>query len=543
MSEVRVGSGERPAPRATPGLVAIVVAVTVVLGAVSVIYPFGRDQGIHAFIADSMLQGKAVYRDVYNIKPPLTTVVHALALVVFGHSMTSIRILDLLWTAATALVLALLALRMFRRLWVAGLAGGLYAFFYYQFGYWHTSQTDGWLALPVAGAVLLVVQAMTGSEGKAQNTPGAGWRWFGAGFLLGLATLMKYTAAVFPVLLLATLLVAWRRRLGQALRATGLAAAGFVAPLAVALAVIAGSGALPAFIESQFGVVPGYVKLRSGGGAGGWPWLGLFFRTLLNVMPSAAIAGAGGLVVLVARAVRRPGGYLNLAVALLLMAGGAASTLAQGKFFMYHYLPLLPGFAIAVSGGAGVLARVRPRVVGLPLLAALAGSVAAAVSLETSYPRRFQNLARVATGRLTVREYWTSGHEKADFCLRDDIMLADYIREKTGPDDPVFIWGYESLVYFLARRPVVSRFLYTYPLVVAWSPDALRQELMDAYRKTPAELFVVAHGDSTPHVMGHGMDSYRTLQQFTELRTYIDEHYEPEAEVGRFSLFRLRADQ
>ncbi|UCG44092.1 MAG: glycosyltransferase family 39 protein [candidate division WOR-3 bacterium] len=531
-------------PGATLGLVVTVVAVTIVLGSVSIIYPFGRDQGIHAFIADSMLQGKAVYRDVYNIKPPMTTAVHALALVLFGHSMTSIRLLDLIWTAATALVLALLALRLFRRRWVAALAGMLYSFFYYQFGYWNTSQTDGWIALPVAGAMLLVLQAMARSEARAPQTgSGPGWRWFGAGLLLGCALLTKYTAGVFALLLAGTLLVASRRSLGQAVRALGLAAAGFAVPVAAAFALIAGSGALPAFVESQFGVVPGYVKLRSGGGIAAWPRLLLFLQTLMHVMPSAAIAGAGGLAALVALAIRRRGDYMNLTIVLLLLVGGAASTFAQGKFFMYHYLPLLPALVIAASGGAGVLVRLRPRLVGLPLLAVLTGAVAAVLSVETSYPRRFHHLARVATGRSTVRQYWMSGHEKPDFCLRDDITLADYIRENTKPGDRVFLWGYEPLVYFLSRRPVVSRFIYTYPLVVAWAPAALRQELMDELRQAPATLFVVAHGDSTPHVMGHGLDSYRTLQQFTELRTYVDEHYEPAGEVARFSLFRLRTGE
>ncbi|UCG44095.1 MAG: glycosyltransferase family 39 protein [candidate division WOR-3 bacterium] len=519
------------------GLVLVVVAATLVLGAVSLIYPFGRDQGEYAVIADSMLHGKVVYRDVFNVKPPMTAAVHALALAAFGHSMTSIRILDLIWTAATALALALLARRMFSRLWVAALAGSLYSFFYYQFGYWHTAQTDGWLALPVVVALLLVVRGMARSEGAPQTKPGPGWSWFSAGFLLGLATLMKYPAAVFVLLFAGILMVAWRRSLGQALKKAALVAAGFVVPLAVTFALIAGSGAMPAFIESQLRVVPGYLRLSSGGGIVG------FIRWLLAGMPSAAIAGAGGLAALVTQATRRRGAYLSAAVVLLLMTGGAASVLTQGKFYIYHYLPLLPGFAVAVSGGAGVLARMRPRAVGLVALALLAGSVAAAVGPETAYAKGYRDLARVVAGRSTVREYWMKGHETANFSLRDDIMLADYIRENTAPDDPVFIWGFEPVVYFLARRPVVSRFIYTYPLVVKWAPDELRLELMDAYRETPAELFAVAHGDSMPYVTGHSLDSFRTLQEFAELRAYIDKHYVPEGKVGRFSLFRLRAGQ
>jgi hypothetical protein len=43
-----------------------VILATLLFGSVSLIFPFGRDQGIHAFIADSALRGKTVYRDVFS---------------------------------------------------------------------------------------------------------------------------------------------------------------------------------------------------------------------------------------------------------------------------------------------------------------------------------------------------------------------------------------------------------------------------------------------------------------------------------------------
>ena len=49
-----------------------------VLGAYTAFEPFGRDQGIHSPIAYAWGEGLTPYRDVFNIKPPMTTAMHRL---------------------------------------------------------------------------------------------------------------------------------------------------------------------------------------------------------------------------------------------------------------------------------------------------------------------------------------------------------------------------------------------------------------------------------------------------------------------------------
>jgi len=173
----------RSGPR-TVGWWAMVVLATLAFGSVSLIYPFGRDQGIHAFIADSVLDGKVLYRDIFNMKPPLTTGVHALALVLFGHSMTAIRLLDLLWTVATSLLVFAFARRAFGNPRAAALAGVLYSLQYYGCDFWTTAQTDGWLNLPLAVSFLLALRGWR--EGICRRGV-----WIGAGLGIGLAAAFK----------------------------------------------------------------------------------------------------------------------------------------------------------------------------------------------------------------------------------------------------------------------------------------------------------------------------------------------------------------
>ena len=507
----------------------LVVAASVLLGTVSLIYPFGRDQGIHAYIADSMLSGKVVYRDVFNIKPPLTTVVHALALLLFGHSMTAIRILDLIWTVATALAVFAFASRALRSRWLGAAAGCLYPLFYFPLGYWHTSQTDGWLNLPVAGTLVLFVIAGE-REGRASRL-----LWLASGICCGLAILLKYTIGALPFLLALMLLLGRRRDLRRAAAAVAWLLLGVLVPLVLCALVLLVSGAMRAFVESQFGLVPAYaIAATKPGLLARFEDLvvRVFFRPSLQLPAAALAAGtlAGALVFL-----RRPDWRPGLRLWAVWLLAAFLSTFVQGKFFTYHYLPLLPLAAVAGALLAIVLpARLgRARVpVGIALAAVL-------IPLAGFLPH-LDRLVRVTSGKMSVRDYWVSDlHHRADFSLRDDIELADHLRQTTQVTDRVFIWGCDPAVLFLAKRGSVTRFLYNLPMITDYAPQRFREEFMRAYVRDPAEVFVVEHDDAMPGVIGSDKDSYAFLQEFPELLEFVGSEYHSDTKIGRFDVLRL----
>ena len=176
---------------------------TVVFGSVSLIYPFGRDQLYYAFLGDALLHGKIFYRDVPMMQMPLTGVIHALAMILFGRNMTAIRILDLFWTMGTSCFIFLFARKAFQRFWIALLAGYLYSFIYYTNDFWQTAQVDGFLNLPICAALYLVMQGIKGQESGGGDSgirnPSSGTPslhpllLLSAGALIGLALFFKYT--------------------------------------------------------------------------------------------------------------------------------------------------------------------------------------------------------------------------------------------------------------------------------------------------------------------------------------------------------------
>ena len=526
-----------------------VLVATALLGSVSLIYPFARDHGIHAFIAEMAMHGKLMYRDILMGVMPMTVVVHELALTVFGRSMTAIRILDLFWTMATAALVFAFVRRAFKQSGLAVIAGVMYSFLYYLFDYWNTAQNDGFLNLPVAAAFVCVAAAQNPVPSDRSGF-GVSGRWLAAGSLIGLALLFKQTVGLLvPGLAVFALTGSPRKRAGNWVNFV-LFGAGVVTSLVLALLLMLTSHALPGFIEGQLRMAVPYSRLGNAHG-------GLFGRALEMIvkffqqpdLATGALLGMLGLVFLLARLLRRESGDESLSFrefrlpALLVLTwflAALASVYVQGKFFLYHYLPLLPALAILAALALSTFFEwvAIPFVRGRSKML-LFGAAGLGLLICTSYTERFQDMGRLALGENSVQDYWYANiHNTPEFSLAEQMTVADYLRESTPTDARVFVWGVDPLVNFLARRQTVSRFIYNHPLVAVWAWPGYRVELMRALAADMPEVFVTEHNDATPWVMGHDLDSYQSLMEFPELRDFVVTNYELETRIGRFDILR-----
>jgi hypothetical protein len=529
-----------------------VTILVLIFGSVSLIYPFGRNQGIHAFTAYSCLQGGVLYRDVFNVKPPLTAPTHVLALLLFGHSMISIRILDLFWNILTALSLSFLAWKIFRRSWVAVMAGGLYAYSYYSFSYWHTAQTEGWLSLPCVIAMIVIMSPRAFRCECGPNIQIS--RWFGAGFCVAIAVLYKYTIGLLlPGFALVGLCFCPGRR--SKFAAVVWVIAGFLVPIALAALWLLARGALPGFIDCQVKIMVLYSSVKNVHG----PFQPFFYflKRLFQDFPVVSVLGFTGLVACIYSFVRsaeshRMEARVAVSLTLLWFLSACASVIVQGKFFQVHFLPVVPPLVILSCWAATcILAPFSMKGRWLSLLALIL--VFACLAAAPPYPGKFRALFRVISGRTSLRRYWMMPQFTGkSFSLKDDLMLVDYLRDVSEPGDRVNIWGFEPSVNFLARRRIVSRFPFSHPLVPVSGLQEFREEFIGEFRADPPEYLVVQRGDNYPPSMGHRKDSYATFMEFDELRDLVGERYELIREIGkvagegapdgssRFLVYRLR---
>jgi 4-amino-4-deoxy-L-arabinose transferase-like glycosyltransferase len=514
----------------------VVAGSAMLLGLVSLAYPFGRDQGTYAFYAEAMLRGMSLYRDVPMMQMPLTAFVHLIALVLFGHSMTAIRILDLFWTAGIALLTYLFVRQMFRRNGLALLVGLLFPFIYYLFDWWGTAQVDGFLNLPAAGAFALAAVALN----RPAGAPASGERphWFLAGLLVTMALLFKYTVILMlPAVFVGPLLTyGWRSTRTRS--ALVWLSAGFAAGTACFLTVVTATGVLPGLIETQVRATAPYAAL----GLTQRMWLlgavrGLFYG-FTNAYPHGVILVALGLVPAAVTLLRRgpeAEGRAKVAIyaTLAWLAAGMASVFVQRKFFPYHYLAILP--ALAVLGGMALvwvlepLWRILDRRWQRTVLVAV-GVIAALVGTE--YFNGYLTLGRAAFGVQSIKEYWVARHMRmGDYIVAEQLALADYLARNTRQDERVVNYGIDPCVTFPAwRKP---QFRYTSPFL---APNCT---LTTRFREDPPEVFLVKHDDRLPWVYGHSRDSYEQLLRFGQLRDYILANYELEARIGKFDVLRL----
>lgn len=509
---------------------AALAVIALIVGVESLLYPFGRDQGIHALIAYAMSEGQIPYLDVYNIKPPLTTLFHWVALKLFGHSMLAIRVLDLLVSLATAFLIYILVQHLTNnRVWSV-IAAALFSLLYYSFGFWNTAQTDGWISPFIVASILCFTLATDQKRG-----PGRGLKMFTAGSLLGTAVMLKYTAILFVLVMLSSYFSGKQRR--QNFWPDILyGSVGGAAVAAVVLAILAAFGAINSFVETQ-NFVRGYVTSYWSSNVVGmlapiakliWfaPVAGFFF-----------IFGFGAsivsLVLTKSQQQRR-----NLSLFLMWLVIALASGLAQGKGFKYHFLPALPPIAIISAFGmtrASELFNVPwlQKVQLLPI-----ASIFVMTFVGSWLPSSLIRTMNVLSDESAYEEYYRNRFETVDFSFSEMLAVSSYIKNRRDDEETVFVWGYEAAIYFLTERVPVCRFIYSWPLVVSFSRGRYEADLMGCLEREVPDIFVVQSGDATPHVTGHFKDSAMMLGEIETLKEFLFNCYHIEEVVGRFSVFR-----
>jgi 4-amino-4-deoxy-L-arabinose transferase-like glycosyltransferase len=229
--------------------IAVVLLLVLFLGSTSLIYPFGRDQGEYAYIASAWLQGKVIYKEVFNVKPPLTHLLHVLALKLFGHSMVAIRLFDLLWQCATAVVILLISNLLYNKNRIGVLSAALYGFYYYSVNYWHIAQTDGFITLPLSLSVLMFLIA------REKNKP---FLWISSGMFLGISVLLKYPIGILLVFLLLIMLFSQKKPIKLEYINILYLSAGFILPVFIFILSLFANNALHGFLYIQLNFIKKY---------------------------------------------------------------------------------------------------------------------------------------------------------------------------------------------------------------------------------------------------------------------------------------------
>lgn len=531
-----LAASARPAPAwASRALIgAIVIAIAFLLLQI-LAYDYGRDQGIYAMVGKTILEGGMPYRDAWDFKPPGIFLLYAAARALFGPNPIGIRVLEVLGLMA----MVALMIRLAREWWgaprVGWIAGGLAVLAHAQLEFWHTAQPESF------GGMLTILGLLVGTRGR----PAA---WLGAGALFGVAGLMKPPlAGGGAILALALALEIYRRERGplarrdalrRAARPVALITLGGALPIAACLAWFWARGALGDLYEVLMVFTPHYTKLGwEGASIIGMTYWG--FTTWLFHYSSPISVGLLLLLGFRPAPRERRGVWLLAGVIAIQLVG----IVMQGKFFPYHYGAIWPVTALLAGLGADKLFEraARRGLGGVALFFLGAGVVALGRSATKDTPDSFLDrcLARLVlfTTPQPNEEARDALASVADVNAAANRQVAEILRAQVPAGAPVYVYGFEPVIYDLADRRPATRFLYNVPQRVPWAADEMRALLMDDLAKNPPRAIVVERRDVFPSVTGTTIDSADTLASFPALRELIAARYGHFRQVEDFEVY------
>ena len=480
-------------------LVAI-IALSVWVRSLFVYDLLDRDEGSYGFIAKEILRGGIPYRDAIEMKPPGVFYLYALAIKLFGATVTGLRIFTTIYSQLTLLCVFACA-----RLLYGSRAGLLAAFFFALFGSVPMmeaggSNTEVFFCLPLAAAILCMM--------KAGQTGRRGFVWASA-CCAALAALIKTVAAPYIVVLAIFSLFACPSSTVRGVRIRNFI--GFVLVFWLVIGMVVAyfyvQGALQEFLLWNV-VIP--LKYAKGLAVKG-PSLAIILPRLAPEYLTLVIASLPALLYCVKK--RHNFGFALMLVLLPAVVAGISMPM---KFFPHYFIQMLPYFCIL--SGVGVALVLQMRVPWLLMwLVIIFASFGWFVTKDYSF-------------------YFVDSPEavsikKFGMTFVDAVQVAEYIKANTAPTDFILQWGFEPEIYFLSDRRSAVPYPNSTALKVLENVDAGIQDFVNKVTTAKPKYIII-------------QKEWANYPGYAELQRIMQMSYHQETVIGmgyysRFYLYRL----
>jgi 4-amino-4-deoxy-L-arabinose transferase-like glycosyltransferase len=450
--------------KTVPGVILVGLAVIVVCCRLHTYEePLERDITGYAVIAHEMLQGKSLYSDVWDHKPPAVHVTYAAAELAVGYGPRSIFFMTVAATVATMLACYAAGAANGGGTFGGVVAAALWAILSGDLAFEaNQPNTEVFLNVFLTAGFAIFVRA----AGNCLGTRRAAL----AGLLFAIASLYKQVVVAQVALLgLAYVVSCPRQSRKKALRdvmvIAGIGAAAWSAVFGYFL--IAGHG--KAFIDAVFTYNRWYSASMWNGDAE--KPAAIVSSDVLGVLICLGTISIVGLVLGLVFRPARPW-VLLLGFAL----GAEVAVLLPGWFFQHYYQLWLPILIVAVSWTITLLARLLP--VRLRWLSRVTAGFFIVIMLCIEAP-----YYTVPAKMWSVRKYG------GVFLATDS--LARSINRVLLPNETFYEWGNETGLYFTSGRRPPSGVFFAYPMQGGPFSVALTQRVRMDLEQAKPELLVV----------------------------------------------------
>lgn len=432
----------------TPLVLCLILLFTVAVRARLLDVPLERDEGEYAYMGQLILQGVPPYVEAYNMKFPGTYLMYALIMSTFGQTTQGIHLGFMIVNCASIVLIFLLARKLLSNA-AALAASAAYAAMSLSASVLGFAAHATHFVVPFAlGGIIALIYAIEHKQPRL---------YLLAGFLCGLATLMKQPGALFAVFCIAYLIyrhVSRREATEAASIAAGIGmfAAGVLAPLAAVMIWLQLNGAFGRFwfwtmeyAAKYAGQVPASEVFN------------VFSRNLSAVTSGFTLlwlmAAAGFIVTLFNRKLKADDRAF-----LILFALCSFLTVTPGFYFRQHYfVTFLPAAAILAGVFVDYCANaempsLNPTVSRYSGAAVLIVAIAAGVFAEREY------LFSEPPAAVSRRIYGLNP-------FPESVEIAKFIEANSARDDKIAILGSEPQILFHSHRRSATGYIYVYSLM------------------------------------------------------------------------------
>lgn len=498
---MQVTSVRRERPWRFLALAAATLAVAFALRYPSLFEPrWYGDEGIFAGVATNIREGRTLYGQAWDNKPPLIFYTYAAIQSAFGPGVFALHLwttVSVLATQATLIAIAALLVGQTRAL----IAGALFAL---VMGTpvieGNLALTETFMILPTSLGVLAFVLAERRPEGRRLGG------YLASGALFGVAAGFKQVA-VFDLVAVAVMVLATHDRPRFALLSL---AAGFVAPQIVWSAAFAANGAL----SQYWYAVAGSLRVYSEWGQ--------------SESPIARLAGYLPALMAVAWLVRRRefGNKITLREFAVVWLGCAFSGATSSTFPFPHYLQqAAPACALAVASNPlrwerDGLSRALLAVAAVLVVAIVIGRFGPEFGAreQVNPARYYTTFAEHKWGEMSDQTY--------DYRFDGKVLAVNDIVEYTrqdGAGNSLFAWGELPWLYAAGGYTNPARYYTSFlsELIPGARPDIMRD-----LRARPPIYIVVSGAAYAP---------------FPELDGFVEQRYVLLRAQGDWRLYRLES--
>ena len=443
------------------GAVAAIAAVAFAIGAPSLSYPFGRDQGLYFYVAREWIQrGSIPYRDVLDHKTPGIYLLHALSQLIFGQHMWAIRVMDIGGVALLGYVAArIVTPRGERPAPVLAALGWLFAsvLFFGYLNWWDTAQSELWYGTFGLASIASIRCAQKERTGQAL-----------AGAFAASAMIMK-PPAMWLVLVAVVLLAlrAWGERDGRALRLVRAAIVfglGFAVPTLLVFGYFGLHNALPALADIVIGA-NGYYVAHETGVSDPTDQIGkiLDYVGVYNPLSTLGIFALIGGIAWATRA-KQPEVRARYVLAAVVCGAAFMAVAMQQKFYLLHWDVMVPAATVVFATIAYDVLRVAAAKERAAWLVAATFLFAFVLSGRAVQGWFFfvKNATKSARGEITRAQFVAPfAFPEIGFGYSDSEATGNWLREHSSPDDLVSVRGFQPEIYAVAERRHGGRFFWT----------------------------------------------------------------------------------